>query len=149
MELHEAQSRVRVFNAGLRERPLEGKDSMGLVTHLAEEVAELRESLIHDSIEEVAEEMADIAVILLALASAEDVELESQFKLKMEKNEKRAWQKPDKKGVIRHKPITATEAHDKHELPKPTPVMLGDPPRPRTPPEDQSPQGSDPPGDSR
>ena len=102
MDIFEAQERVARLNAAIRGRPLEDRDSMGLVTHLAEEVAELRDALTFEGDQGIRDELADVLILLLALSEAEGKDLDAAFQFKMKKNEKRTWQEPDGKGVIRH-----------------------------------------------
>ena len=75
--------------------------------HLSEEVAELGEAIdVHliDTMEAeaVAEECADVFILLCSIAHLCDFSLRENVELKMGRNRARKWGKPDKDGVIRH-----------------------------------------------
>lgn len=84
-----------------------------LYKHLREELEELKMSFCSVELnrEEIGTEMADIFILLSAMAERMDIDLEAAVRLKMKVNRERKWQKPDKDGVIRHlkdSPVMAT-----------------------------------------
>lgn len=76
-----------------------GKTNTGLIGHFMEEVKEFDEAL--DTPEE-AMEAADLVILLMARADRKGYDLLGAVYAKMEINRRRKWQKPDKKGIVRH-----------------------------------------------
>lgn len=73
----------------------------GLYHHLREEVGEVGKAFY--DMEAMPSELADCIILLVGLADAFNIDLDKAVKQKMEKNKKRQWHKPNKKGVIKHK----------------------------------------------
>lgn len=84
-----------------------------IACHLVDEIIELvGPSLVNERLQMVMiepefdsdfeEESADVGLILLHLASFNEVDLMSAMRRKFEKCKKRTWGKPDEHGVVRH-----------------------------------------------
>jgi len=67
-----------------------------LLHHLVDEVIELCENPGSP------EEMADVLILLIHLASLQGIDLELATQEKFKVNQKRKWNKPDSRGVIKH-----------------------------------------------
>ena len=103
MQIQKAQSLVAELNALIRDRQLEGKDGHGLLRHLEREVSELRQEAEGAArIDAMAEEAADILIVLMAFCETIQVDLATAFVGKMSTNFKRDWKEPDEEGVIEH-----------------------------------------------
>ena len=79
--------------------PDERRDPMNTAIKLSEEVAELLHALYVDGAN-VGEEIADCMILLLDIAHLEDIDVSTNFKLKMAINANRQW-KSDK-GCLSH-----------------------------------------------
>ena len=77
----------------------------GLVEHLKHEVEELDGALSmgSDSLEEIENELADIIILTIGIASLYNIELENAVADKLAINREREWNDPDEFGVINHK----------------------------------------------
>lgn len=71
-----------------------------IVTHLEEEVGELKEAIEAES--NVMEEAADIYLMLLHIAHKMNSSLDESAKVKFAICKERKWSEPDKDGVSRH-----------------------------------------------
>lgn len=85
----------------------------GMVNHTIEECDELKDDLSCYNLlasgeykethkQQALEEFADIFILMSALATKWDTNLESYILEKMIKNKKREWSAPDENGVVRH-----------------------------------------------
>lgn len=78
--------------------PRSHRDSMDTCIKLTEEVSELMHAIHHGG--DVAQECADVLVLLLDVALLNDVDLPTAFMEKMAINHKRVWKK--KNGALKH-----------------------------------------------
>lgn len=76
---------------------------VAILTHLKREIEELEKSVIvTKDKKETSTELADCAILLVGLAEAFNIDLETAINEKMKVNRKRKWKKPDRQGVIEH-----------------------------------------------
>lgn len=74
-----------------------------VLTHMKREMVELEESVAHGNLKpELAEECADIYLLLLHLAHRNKFDLQAFAKRKHEVNTQRLWGAPDAEGVVEH-----------------------------------------------
>lgn len=75
-----------------------------LLSHLKQEVHELMLELYASEInqENLSSEMADVFILLVAMADRLQIDLDSAILRKMNINMSRTWGEPDGDGVVRH-----------------------------------------------
>ena len=76
---------------------------VAVLTHLKREIEELKFGVtVTKDKKEISRELADCVILLVGLAEAFKIDLETAVDEKMEVNRKRKWKKPDQQGVIEH-----------------------------------------------
>ena len=70
---------------------------LGVLSHLEKEVDELKDAVIHPDFEGVAEECADVFILMCSLATLFKFSLAREVEKKMEINRSRKWETPDDK----------------------------------------------------
>ncbi|MGE0539731.1 MAG: dATP/dGTP pyrophosphohydrolase domain-containing protein [Dehalococcoidia bacterium] len=73
-----------------------------VLTHLEDEVRELRAALERGDRLAICEEAADVHLLLLRLASMERFSLYQASERKLAVNRTRTWGEPDERGIVRH-----------------------------------------------
>lgn len=80
--------------------PVGRRDSVNTCIKLTEEVSELMHAIYTDDGQNVAEECADVLILLVDIAHLNSVDLAEAFSHKMAKNRDRVWTK--KNGALKH-----------------------------------------------
>ena len=81
------------------------KRPVAILAHLKREVIELEKILVYTlkaNKKEIGRELADCAILLVGLAEAFNIDLETAVNEKTQVNRERKWKKPDQQGVIEH-----------------------------------------------
>jgi NTP pyrophosphatase (non-canonical NTP hydrolase) len=94
---------------GWADETFPGETNESLIRHIREEFEdELVPAVQGGADHDLAEELADVTLMIMGIAHRNNIHLQEAMRLKFEKLKKRRWGEPDEFGVVHHiKEVTA------------------------------------------